>query len=122
MSEQQEQAEPSGADGGSTFRAVAHIPSGERWILATDEVDGSVYPMGWPESRAAASDCRMVRSATDAQRYSALREVASSFRAKRYSALREVASSFRAMRDGDARVRIAAHQLREARELGREST
>ena len=107
MTDEAEQSIPSR---GSTFRAgdvVAHIPSGERWILATDEADGSVYPMGWPESRAAARDCRLVRSATDAQRY---------------SALGEVASSFRAMRDGDARVRIAAHQLREARELGREST
>ena len=110
MSDEKTTAEPSGADGGSTFRAgdvVAHVPSGERWILATDEVDGSVYPMGWPESRAAASDCRLVRSATDAQRYSALREVASSFMAMMY---------------GDARVRIAAYQLIEARELGREST
>jgi hypothetical protein len=98
------------ASAGSTFRAgdvVDHIPSGERWILATDEVDGSVYPMGWPESRAAASDCRMVRAATDEQRY---------------SALTDVASSFRAMRDGDARVRIAAKQMQEARDLGHEST
>ena len=103
----QETNEPSGASGGFAFRAgdvVHHRPSGERWILATDEVDGRVYPMGWPESRAAASDCRMVRSATDAQRF---------------SALMDVASSVSAMRGGDARVRIAAHQLRE---LGREST
>lgn len=105
-----DEAERSNPSTGSTFRAgdvVDHIPSGERWILATDEVDGSVYPMGWPECRAAASDCRMVRSATDSQRY---------------SALRDVASSVRAMRDGDARVRIAAYQLREARNLGHEST
>jgi len=92
-------AEPSPASAGSTFRAgdvVHHVPSGEDWILACDEVDGHVHPMGWPESRAKASDCRLCTAASDKHRQ---------------DTLRAVAEARRAFGDGDYRPRIAAYQL-----------
>lgn len=64
----------------SPFRAgdrVRHRPSGETWILAVDErEDGSVYPCGWPESRADAADCELVEAASDEKRLEMLRHVA----------------------------------------------
>ena len=99
MSEQKDKAEPSGASAGSTFRAgdvVHHVPSGEDWQLACDEVDGRVQPMGWPECMARASDCRMVEAASDERRLSVLRLVAGSVKAERI---------------GDSRQRLAAYQL-----------
>jgi hypothetical protein len=102
-------AEPTPASDGSTFfRAgdvVHHAPSGEDWVLATDEDDGGVYPMGWPSCRAKASDCRMVTRATDDQRYEVLRSVAS------------ILSTV-----PDERIRVAARQMKAARDLGHEST
>lgn len=40
---------------------VAHLPSGEEWVLGCDEVDGRVWPCGWPSTIADASDCRLLR-------------------------------------------------------------
>ena len=94
----QDGSEPSPAYAGSTFRAgdvVHHVPSGEDWALACDEVDGRVQPMGWPECMARASDCRMVKAASDEQRLFVLRLLAGVENA----------------RAGDSRHRLAAYQL-----------
>jgi hypothetical protein len=64
-----------------TFRAcdvVRHHPSGEKWLLACDEREGDVWPAGWPETRAQASDCELVTAATDAARLKMLAAVANS--------------------------------------------
>lgn len=61
----------------TTFRAgdtVDHKPSGERWLLATDEEYGEVLPFGWPESIGKAADCTLVRPASDEERLSVLRQ------------------------------------------------
>ncbi len=55
---------------------VRHRPSGEQWRLACDEEDRRVYPAGYPETRAEASDCDLATAATHAQRIAMLREVA----------------------------------------------
>jgi hypothetical protein len=51
------------------FRAgdmVFHRPTQEKWVLAYAE--GSfVAPCGWPDCQAKASDCDLVRAATDAE-------------------------------------------------------
>jgi len=63
------------------FRAgdrVKHRPTGEVWILATDEDDGRVMPAGWPECQAMASDCELVEAATDEKRIRMLIRVADS--------------------------------------------
>lgn len=60
-----------------TFRAgdiVFHTPSGEEWQLACDEDDGDVMPCGWPACIADASDCTLVKAATDEERTKMLRE------------------------------------------------
>ncbi len=57
---------------------VRHRPSGETWSLACDEEDRRVYPSGYPETRAEASDCDLATAATHAQRVAMLREVADS--------------------------------------------
>lgn len=79
-----------------SFRAgdgVMHRPSGEKWTLACDEDSGCVYPMGWPESRAQAADCDLLRAATDAQRADILTRAAN-------------------LRNGDdMRARLARRQL-----------
>jgi len=96
---QQDGKAMSPASAGSTFRAgdvVHHVPSGEDWQLACDEVDGRVQPMGWPETRAKASDCRLCTAASDERRLSVLRLVAGSAKAERI---------------GDSRQRLAAYQL-----------
>jgi hypothetical protein len=61
-----------------TFRAgdvVKHGPSGETWTLATDEENGDVQWMGWPEGWAKAKDCTLVEAATDEARRKVLEEV-----------------------------------------------
>jgi hypothetical protein len=61
------------------FRAgdsVAHAPSGETWVLATDQVGDDVVCAGWPESIARAADCTLVRAASDDERLKMLRDVA----------------------------------------------
>ncbi len=57
---------------------MKHRPSGETWVLACDAYDGYVLPAGWPCSHALASDCELVRAATDEERVSMLRNVARS--------------------------------------------
>jgi hypothetical protein len=56
-----------GSDNEHIFRAgdvVKHIPTGETWVLACS--DGvTVWPCGWPETRASASDCELVKAASD---------------------------------------------------------
>lgn len=84
---------------GYTFRCndlVRHVPSGRRWVLACDESDGYVYPMGWPEIRVDASDCVLLEPSTDFYRLANLRIVAELY-----------ASRVR----GDSRARLAADQL-----------
>lgn len=39
---------------------VIHRPTGEKWLLIRDERNGYVYAGGWPETRAQASDCKLV--------------------------------------------------------------
>ncbi len=59
------------------FRAadtVLHVPSGETWELGCDETGGRVLPNGWPSTIAKASDCKLVKAATDAERDDMLRE------------------------------------------------
>jgi hypothetical protein len=53
------------------FRAgdhVHHSPSTENWVLACDEVRGEVVCAGWPETTAKATDCTLLKAATDEQR------------------------------------------------------
>ena len=64
-----------------TFRAgdeVLHAPTGETWLLIVDEENGVVVPGGWPDTRAQASDCSLVRAATDAERLEQLRSTGKS--------------------------------------------
>lgn len=55
----------------SEFRAgdvVKHEPSGETWSLAVDQFGDEVSPCGWPETIAKASDCTLIKHATDDER------------------------------------------------------
>lgn len=57
------------------FRAgdvVKHGPTGETWVLGTDEEAGRVYPLGWPETIALASNCDLIRAAEDEERLAIL--------------------------------------------------
>ncbi len=61
-----------------TFRAGDHVhhgPCDEDWVLACDEENGDVICCGWPETFAKASDCTLVRTATDEERIITLRDV-----------------------------------------------
>lgn len=62
-----------------TFRAgdiVQHAPSGEEWILASVSTSGEwVYPAGWPESTAPASQLTLVKAATDEEHVAFLLKV-----------------------------------------------
>lgn len=51
---------------------VLHLPTGEKWLLAADEERGEVYPLGWPETIAQASDCQLLRAASDTERVAQL--------------------------------------------------
>ena len=55
---------------------VTHRPSGETWVLATDEEDGRVYPCGWPETMANATDCDWTGRAPADDRITMLRQAA----------------------------------------------
>lgn len=60
----------------TTFRAgdhVRHVPSREDWILAYADGD-YVSPCGWPETLAQATDCVLVRPASDQQHREMLEE------------------------------------------------
>lgn len=62
-----------------TFRAgdtVKHHPTGETWVLATDEERGEVCWAGWPPGYAKASDCTLVEAATEKERLEMLERVA----------------------------------------------
>jgi len=53
------------------FRAgdvVDHLPTGERWQLAIDQIGPHVFPCGTPAVRAQASDCNLVTAASDEER------------------------------------------------------
>ena len=57
------------------FRAadiVRHIPTGEKWVLATDQVDKHVTWCGWPEGTALANDCKLIKRASDEERHDML--------------------------------------------------
>lgn len=41
---------------------VLHTPTGETWLLIVDEHDGRVVPGGWPDTRASAVDCELVKA------------------------------------------------------------
>ncbi len=88
------------------FRAgdrVRHGPSGERWLLACDErEDGSVYPCGWPETRAMASDCSLVQATTDENRK---------------AMLETVAAGNTSLRRGIAEAQLNAARLEEGRQV-----
>lgn len=64
------------------FRAgdvVKHRPSGEEWVLACDEEStGYVWPAGWPESLAKASECELIEPASNAERDDMLARVSES--------------------------------------------
>jgi hypothetical protein len=66
------------------FRAgdvVFHVPSGETWVIAAvDTKSGYVFPAGWPETRAEASDCNLLEAASDEKHKSMLAEVLGSGR------------------------------------------
>lgn len=55
---------------------VLHRPTGEKWLLACDEQNGEIICCGWPETFARASDCDLLKAATDEERLELLREVA----------------------------------------------
>jgi len=53
------------------FRAgdvVDHLPTGERWQLAIDQIGPHVFPCGMPVVRAQAIDCEAVTRASDDER------------------------------------------------------
>lgn len=57
------------------FRAhdvVRHTPTGEEWLLATDEENGHVFPAGWPCTLARSSDCELLTPATPEKRFGML--------------------------------------------------
>lgn len=58
------------ADGpATTIRAgdhVEHGPTGETWVVGRVTAK-HLEPFGWPRSRALLADCRLVRSASDAE-------------------------------------------------------
>ena len=45
---------------------VKHLPSGEEWVLAWGDRD-NVSPCGWPETIGNASDCELIRAASDSE-------------------------------------------------------
>lgn len=55
---------------------MKHQPSGETWVLACDECSGSVWPAGWPETRAEVAHCELVTPADDAARLDMLTQAA----------------------------------------------
>ena len=58
---------------------VHHGPTDEQWTIAIDEdSNGDIMPCGWPNGWAKASDCTLIRAATDEQRIEILKEVVAS--------------------------------------------
>lgn len=56
---------------------VKHGPTGETWYLGgADMKRDEVYPCGWPETIAKASDCTLVKAATDEEHWKLVEEIA----------------------------------------------
>jgi hypothetical protein len=78
---------------------VAHGPTGEKWVLAFGDLEdgtGKVSPAGWPACLAQATDCTLLRAATDDEHITMLNSVSkirgdhgSDFRAVRAKAYLE---------------------------------
>lgn len=47
---------------------VRHAPTGEEWILIVDEWGGNVVPGGWPDTRADAKDCSLIKPSPDREK------------------------------------------------------
>ncbi len=76
-----------------SFRAgdeVLHRPTGETWLLICDEENGVVAPGGWPDTRASASDCELVRAASDDERLETLGVASKSGHSARSTAARQL--------------------------------
>lgn len=61
------------------FRAgdvVRQVADGEEWLLACDEENGHVLPLGWPCSREPVDSIELVKAASDDDRMRWLRELA----------------------------------------------
>lgn len=54
---------------------VLHVPSQEKWTIAFLEGD-RLYWRGWPQGYAAVKDCKLVRTCTDVEHGTLLREMA----------------------------------------------
>lgn len=63
---------------------VLHRPTGEKWLLIVDEHDGRVVPGGWPDTRAEASDCELIKASPN--RYERLQATAKSGHSARFLA------------------------------------
>ncbi len=58
---------------------VKHLPTNEKWIIASMSEDGALLcPGGWPETIAKTSDCELVESCTDEDHVLMLRAAAQS--------------------------------------------
>lgn len=71
-----QQTKPAAATSGARFRAgdlVEHVPSGESWFLALDQIGDQIIPTGHVEFAVLASDCRIVFAASEEQRTDMLR-------------------------------------------------
>ncbi len=56
---------------------VKHGPTGETWYLGGADMErDEVYPCGWPETIAKASDCTLVKAATDEEHWKLVEEMA----------------------------------------------
>lgn len=55
---------------------VEHGPSGEIWRLACDEALEAVSACGWPDSKAQAADCTLIKPATPEGRLAQLKATA----------------------------------------------
>ncbi len=61
---------------------VKHGPTAETWYLGGADMErDEVYPCGWPETIAKASDCTLIKAATDEEHWKLVEELA----AKPYS-------------------------------------
>lgn len=55
---------------------VRHEPTGEKWLLIVDEHEGRVVPGGWPDTRAEAKDCVLLKASNS--RYETLKATSKS--------------------------------------------
>lgn len=75
---------------------VRHIPTGEEWLLIVDEHEGRVVPGGWPDTRAEAKDCILLKETRDREK-----ELADTAKS-RHSAAGLAASQLAALKNGGA--------------------